>query len=87
MGSSRECTRSLGLEGFRVDRIDWGADGPRTRVRIWIERRGVRGPRMFRMSTPDVSRTGERPMDAADRHRIKVFSIIATSRLECAIRL
>ena len=22
-----------GSEGFRVDRVEWGADGPRTRVR------------------------------------------------------
>jgi transposase len=42
MGSPRECTRIPGLEGYRVDRIEWEADGPRARVRIWIERRGVR---------------------------------------------
>ena len=43
MGSRRECTRILGLEGYRVDRLEWEADGPRARVRVWIERRGVRG--------------------------------------------
>lgn len=43
MGSRRECTRILGLEGYRVERLDWEADGPRARVRIWIERRGIRG--------------------------------------------
>ena len=43
MGSRRECTRILGLESYRVDRVEWEADGPRARVRIWIERRGVRG--------------------------------------------
>ena len=27
MGSPRECTRILGLEGFRVERIEWAGDG------------------------------------------------------------
>lgn len=43
MGSRRECTRLLGLEGYRVERFEWDADGPQARVRIWIERRGIRG--------------------------------------------
>ena len=43
MGSRRECTRLLGLEGYRVERFEWDADGAQARVRIWIERRGVRG--------------------------------------------
>lgn len=43
MGSRRECTRILGLDGYRVERLEWEADGPRARVRIWIERRGIRG--------------------------------------------
>jgi transposase len=43
MGSPRECTRILGLDGFRVERLEWKTDGTRTRVRIWIERRGIRG--------------------------------------------
>ena len=43
MGSPRECTRILGLEGFRVERLEWETDGARTQVRIWIARRGIRG--------------------------------------------
>jgi len=43
VGSRRECTRLLGLEGYRVERFEWDADGAQARVRIWIERRGVRG--------------------------------------------
>jgi transposase len=43
VGSHRECTRILGLEGFRVETVEWDADGPRGRVRISIERRGIRG--------------------------------------------
>jgi transposase len=43
MGSPRECTRILGLEGFRVERIEWEGDGPNAGVCVWIERRGIRG--------------------------------------------
>ena len=43
MGSRRECTRILGLNGYRVERLEWETDDPRARVRIWIERRGIRG--------------------------------------------
>lgn len=43
MGSRRECTRILGLAEYRVERLEWDADDPRARVRIWIERRGIRG--------------------------------------------
>jgi transposase len=43
MGSQRECTRILGLEGFGVETIEWEADDPRARMRIWIEHRGSRG--------------------------------------------
>ena len=44
MGSRRrECTQILGLEGFRVAAIEWEGDGPRARMQIWIERRGIRG--------------------------------------------
>lgn len=43
MGSLRECTRMLGLKGYRVERLEWETDHPRARVRIWIERRGIRG--------------------------------------------
>jgi transposase len=43
VGSPRECTRILSLDGFRVERLEWETDGGRTRVRIWIDRRGIRG--------------------------------------------
>ena len=43
MGSQRECTRILGLDGFRVERIEWDGDGPRAAVRVHLERRSVRG--------------------------------------------
>ena len=43
MGSLRECTRILGLKGYRVERLEWETDHPWARVRIWIERRGMQG--------------------------------------------
>ncbi len=43
MGSPRECTRILGLDGFRVERIEWESEEARASVRIHIERRSIRG--------------------------------------------
>jgi transposase len=43
MGSRHECNRILGLEGFRVEAIESEADDPRSRIRVRIERRGIRG--------------------------------------------
>jgi transposase len=43
MGSQRECTRILGLDGYRVERLEWEVEGSQTRVRVSIERRGIRG--------------------------------------------
>src|SRR5262245_43362788 len=43
MGSRGEWTRILGLEGFRVQTIEWTGDGPSARIWIRIERRGIRG--------------------------------------------
>ena len=42
MGSLHECTRILGLEGFRVKTIEWMTEESRLRIRIGIERRGLR---------------------------------------------
>ncbi len=42
MGSRRECTRILGLEGYRVEQVEWEAAGSRARLRIWVTRRGIR---------------------------------------------
>jgi hypothetical protein len=41
--SLRECTRILGLDGYRVGQIEWAAEGARARLRIWLKRRGIRG--------------------------------------------
>ena len=43
MGSRREYTRILGLEGFRVDAITRDGNGPQVQLQIRIERRGVHG--------------------------------------------
>jgi transposase len=44
VGSTHKwCTRILDLEGFRVETVEWEADGPRARVRICLERRGIGG--------------------------------------------
>jgi len=43
MGSRRESTRILGVDGYRVEAFEWEAEGPRARLRLWIERRGIRG--------------------------------------------
>jgi len=43
VGSLRECTRILGLDGYRIEYLEWETDGPRARLLIWLERRGVRG--------------------------------------------
>ncbi len=43
MGSRREYTRILGLEGFRVTAITWEGDRPQAPGQIRIERRGVHG--------------------------------------------
>ena len=42
MGSPRECTRILGLDGFALNGLR-EPDGARTRLRIWIDRHGIRG--------------------------------------------
>jgi len=42
VGSLHECTRILGLEGFRVNTIEWMTEESRLRIRIGIERRGLR---------------------------------------------
>jgi transposase len=43
VGAHRECTRILGLDGYRVEQVEWEAEGVRARLRIWLERRGIRG--------------------------------------------
>jgi transposase len=43
VGSQRVCTRVLGFDEYRVETIEWEADEPRARLRVGIERRGIRG--------------------------------------------
>ena len=43
MGSPRECTRILDLEGFRVERVAWEGVTSGGGVCVWMERRGIRG--------------------------------------------
>lgn len=42
MGSLADCTRILGLGGFRVTRVDLEGEGGETRLRVHLERRGAR---------------------------------------------
>jgi len=43
VGSRAECTRILGLEGYRVQQVTFDIEGAHPRLWIRIERRGVRG--------------------------------------------
>lgn len=85
MGSRRECTRILGLEGYRVEQLEWEADGPRARVRIWIERRGLRGyqcsgcgQRTWRLRDAKVRTWEDLPWAA---HRVTL--VYAQRRVRC----
>lgn len=43
MGSRVQCTRILGLEGYRVAALRWTDDGDESRLHVSIRRTGVRG--------------------------------------------
>jgi len=44
VGSRAECTKVLGLAGYRVTGMEWvDLDEARPRLRLHLERRGVRG--------------------------------------------
>lgn len=59
MGSPRECTRILGLEGFRVETIEWDADEPPHSARIRIKRPPWNGVCTTRIpASPSCARTG-----------------------------
>ena len=77
MGSRRECTRILGLAGFGVETIMWDGDGPSLRVRIRIERRGIRGYECSgcRRRTCRVRDCAERTWDDLPwaEHRVTLF--------------
>ena len=42
MGSLADCTRIVGLGGFRVSRIEVEGDDPEVALRVHLERRGAR---------------------------------------------
>jgi transposase len=62
MGSQRELTKLLGLDGFYVKALEFEDDGPRGRIRIRIERRGRR-----RYPCMGCGRWCSRVRDAKDR--------------------
>ena len=43
MGSQRDCTWILGLPSFRVVRVEREGNGVESRLRLQLERRGIRG--------------------------------------------
>ena len=85
MGSQRECTRILGLKGFRVETITWDGEGPSVRVRIAIERRGVRGYECSgcRRRTWRVRDRAERTWDDLSWAEHRVMLVYQQRRLSC----
>jgi hypothetical protein len=43
VGSLRECSRILGLDGYRIKELEWETAGTGARLLISLERPGVRG--------------------------------------------
>jgi hypothetical protein len=78
MGSQRECTRILGLDGFRVERLEWGAAGLRAHLRIWIERCGIRRQEFFRAGAV-MRGLRQIPRSAACEHRARRANMGASS--------
>lgn len=85
MGSLRECTRILGLDGFRVETIEWEGDGPSARVRIRLERRGIRGYECSgcRRQTRRVRDRGERTWDDLPWAEHRVTLVYEQRRVQC----
>lgn len=85
MGSQRECTRILGLDGFRVERIEWESDEPRAPVRIHIERRGIHGCECSgcRRRTWRVRDRAERIWDDLPWSEHRVMLIYCQRRVAC----
>ena len=74
MGSPRECTRILGLESFRVERVEWEGDTPDASVCVWIERRGIRrthAASALRLSNCAHFRPCQRPVIIVIRRRFR----------------
>jgi transposase len=85
MGSRRECTRILGLEGFRVETITWDGDNSSLRVRIRIERRGIRGYECSgcRQRTWRVRDRAERTWDDLPWAEHRVMLVYQQRRIYC----
>jgi transposase len=85
MGLRRDCTRILGLDGFRVERIEWDRDEPRAPVRIHIERRGSRGYECSgcRRRTWRVRDRAERTWDDLPWAEQRVTLIYGQRRVDC----
>ncbi len=85
MGSHRECTRILGLEGYRVAAMEWEGEGSRTRLRVWIERRGICGHECSgcRRRTWRVRDSRERTWDDLPWAEYRVTVIYRQRRLYC----
>jgi transposase len=85
MGSQRECTRILGLEGFRVKTIDWEAEGHGARILIRIERRGIRSFECSgcRRRVWRVRDTKERTWDDVSWAECRVTLIYQQRRVAC----
>lgn len=85
MGSLRECTRILGLDGFRVETIEWEGDGPCARVRIRLERRGIRGYECSgcRRRTRRVRDRRERTWDDLPWAEHRVTLVYEQRRVQC----
>src|SRR5207245_8317358 len=74
VGSPRECTRILGLHGYRVHRLEWDADGPRARAVMRAFGRGKRWLLLRRWKTVRGSKRGElQQLFAANRRLFKAY--------------
>ena len=88
MGSLRERTRILGLDGYRVERLEWEAEGPRACADLDRTPRDSRLS-MFRVSPTDVADPGYQGADvgrsAVGRAR-RDPGLFATPRLVSNLR-
>lgn len=85
MGSPREGTRILGLDGFRVERIEWDGKGARASVRVHVERHGIRGYECSgcRRRTWRVRDRAERTWDDLPWAEHRVMLIYCQRRVDC----
>jgi transposase len=85
MGSLHECTRILDLAGFRVTTLEWTTEEPRSRIRIRLERRGIRRYQCSgcRRWTGRVRDTKERTWDDVPWADHPVTLVYAQRRVVC----